>query len=80
MMTDVLFVFMPVVVTTSPLYRVGLDMTGQVDVSPVDRMLLMNRQPPEAKIMSTWVLHEDAVQKFVDDAGKSIQELSLRGF
>lgn len=65
------FIFVPVLVTTAPLFKVSLDDEGEPSVEAVDRMLLTARQRTDDQPRSIWVLRESALESFVDDALES---------
>lgn len=72
-----LMIFIPVVVTAAPLFKVALaSHTGEPEWAAVERMLLISRQKADDRFRSTWVLRDSAVSKFASDAKRSAEALS----
>lgn len=68
-------IVVPAIVTTSPLWRVGIDGSGQIKAAQNSRTLLVAKRA--GRPFPIWILNEDAVPAFVQDVRTSIGALDM---
>lgn len=73
----VLRLSVPVVITSAPVVSCRLGENGNELVEEVPKLLLVTRLRPAAELSAVWVMHEDYLENFAQEARRSVDALSL---
>lgn len=71
-------VYVPIVVTTAPLFSVELLEDGQPEIKEIERALIVTRMNSKRGRRPVWVLNESALDEFAADAKRSLDAIRFK--
>lgn len=71
-------VYVPIVVTTAPLFTVELLRDGQPEIKEIDRALIVTSMNSKRDRRPVWVLNESALKDFAADAKRSLDAMRFK--